>query len=352
MCDLILLILNKIFLGMKVLVTGNLGYVGQVLTTRLIKKNFDVIGCDTGFYQHHLQNIVNSEITIKKDIRDINESDLKDCSAILHLAALSNDPLGEINSSLTHEINFLATVHLAQMAKKAGVERFIYSSSCSTYGVNDETVNEHSSLAPITAYAKSKVQSEIELLKMKNDHFHPIILRNATAYGFSQSLRLDIVVNNLTASAYSTGSVKLLSDGTSWRPLIHVEDMAKAFILCLNADISKISGEVFNVGSNSENYTVKQIAKTVNEIIPNSKIEYTDDASKDSRSYRVNFDKINKILGFTNDWTINSGIKQIYDELKKQSFTETDFKDKKFFRVAYMKWLLEDKIVNKNLRYN
>ena len=177
-----------------------------------------------------------------------------------------------------------------QLAKKAGVERFIYSSSCSTYGVNDDIVDENSELSPITAYAKSKVDSEMELLKMKDENFHPVILRNATAYGYSPSLRLDIVVNNLTASAYSTGSVKLLSDGTSWRPLIHVEDMSKAFMMCLDAEISKISGEVFNVGSNSENYTVKQIAKTVNDIIPNSKIEFAEDASKDAHSYKVNFE--------------------------------------------------------------
>lgn len=337
---------------MKVLVTGNLGYVGQVLTSKLIEKNYQVIGYDVGFYQYELQKIDNLNITIKKDIRNIVESDLKDCSAILHLAALSNDPLGEINSSLTHEINFLSTIRLAQMAKKIGIERFIYSSSCSTYGMNDETVDENSSLAPITAYAKSKVESEIELIKMKSDNFHPIILRNATAYGFSKSLRLDIVVNNLTASAYSTGSVKLMSDGTSWRPLIHVKDMAKAFIMCLDSDVSKVSGEIFNVGSNAENYTVKQIAETVNEIVPNSKIEFEKNASKDSRSYRVNFDKIKKVLGFTNDWTINNGIKQIFDELKKQNFTEKDFKDKKFFRVAYIKWLLENKIIDTNLRFN
>ena len=218
--------------------------------------------------------------------------------------------------------------------------------------MNDETVDENSSLAPITAYAKSKVESEIELIKMKSDNFHPIILRNATAYGFSKSLRLDIVVNNLTASAYSTGSVKLMSDGTSWRPLIHVKDMAKAFIMCLDSDVSKVSGEIFNVGSNAENYTVKQIAETVNEIVPNSKIEFEKNASKDSRSYRLNFDKIKKVLGFTNDWTINNGIKQIFDELKKQNFTEKDFKDKKFFRVAYIKWLLENKIIDTNLRFN
>lgn len=334
----------------KVLVTGNLGYVGQILTSKLIEKNIDVIGCDTGFYEYHLNS--NDSKTLNKDIRDIDESDLKDCFAILHLAALSNDPLGEINFSLTNEINFLGTIHLAQLAKKAGVERFIYSSSCSTYGVNDDIVDENSELSPITAYAKSKVDSEMELLKMKDENFHPVILRNATAYGYSPSLRLDIVVNNLTASAYSTGSVKLLSDGTSWRPLIHVEDMSKAFMMCLDAEISKISGEVFNVGSNSENYTVKQIAKTVNDIIPNSKIEFAEDASKDARSYKVNFDKIHKRLGFTNDWTISKGIKQIFEELKKQNFDEKDFKDKNFFRVAYIKWLLEKNIIDHNLRFN
>ncbi|MGI0011631.1 MAG: NAD-dependent epimerase/dehydratase family protein [Nitrosopumilaceae archaeon] len=267
------------------------------------------------------------------------------------MAALSNDPLGEINSPLTNDINYAATIRLAKLAREVGIKRFVFSSSCSTYGVNSDVVDENSPLSPITAYAKSKVNSEHDLLQMKDDKFSPIILRSATAYGISPSFRLDLVVNNLAGSAFTTGGVKLLSDGTAWRPLVHVEDMSNAFITVLKAPEEKISGEIFNVGSNEENYSVRQIAEMVEEIVPNSKIEYAKGASKDSRSYRVDFSKIKNQTGYKTKWKLKDGIKEIYETFKRKAFTENEFKDKAYYRVSYIKWLIDRGILDKNLYF-
>jgi nucleoside-diphosphate-sugar epimerase len=335
---------------MKIFLTGHKGYVGNVLSKMLLEENFDVVGCDLEhFPQGFVENDTSKITSIKKDIRDLTKDDLKDCNAVLHLAALSNDPMGEINPKLTNDINFLATVKLAEIAKEAGVNRFVYSSSCSTYGANNDTVNEQSSLDPLTAYAKSKVDSEKALLKLKGNGFSPVILRNATAYGISSSLRLDLVVNNLVCAALSTGKVKLLSDGTSWRPLLHVEDMSKAFITCLKQSEEKVSGEIFNVGSNEDNYTVREIAEKVEKIVPNSIIEYSKTASKDSRSYRVNFDKITDKIGFKTKWNLDNGIKQIYETMKEKQLSENDLNDKNFHRVKYLKFLIENNTLNSNL---
>lgn len=335
---------------MKVFVTGHKGYVGNAMTKLLLEENFEVVGCDLEYYpQNFIKNDFSNVKSIKKDIRNITTDDLKGCSAIIHLAALSNDPLGEINPSLTDDINFLATIRLAKLAKEAGINKFIYSSSCSAYGVNEDTVDENSSLEPLTAYAKSKVNSELELLKLKNDNFSPVILRNATAYGISSNLRLDLVVNNLVCAAFTTGKVRLLSDGTAWRPLLHVEDMSNAFLTCLNETDSKVSGEIFNVGSNDDNYTVREIAEKVEHIVPNSKIEYSENANKDSRSYKVNFDKISNKLNFKTKWTLNKGIEDIFNNMKEENISVDDLNDKKFYRVKYLKYLLDEGKINKNL---
>ena len=335
---------------MKVLVTGNLGYVGNVLTRRLLNQKFDVIGCDVGFYPQGFLGLENSGYKqIKKDIRNLSIEDLKDVSAICHLAALSNDPLGEINLELTEEINYKATIRLVKLAKEANVEKFIFSSSCSSYGMNEKTVNEESKLAPLTAYAKSKVNSERDISKICDNNFCTTNLRSATAYGLSNSIRLDLVVNNLTCSAFTTKQVKLLSDGTAWRPLVHVEDMSNAFISVLNAKNSEVNGQAFNVGTNDGNYTIREIAQKVEQIIPNSNITYAKDANKDSRSYKVDFSKIKQQLGFETKWSLEKAIKEIYDLLKSKKFSEEDFKDKKYFRVAYIKWLIENNKIDNNL---
>ena len=336
---------------MKIFLTGNLGYVGSVLHKRLLENNHEVIGCDIGYFPKNWGNEeLSNHKTLKKDIRDITKEDLVGCDTICHLAGLSNDPMGEINPSLTNEINFLETIRIAKLGKETGIQRFIFSSSCSTYGLNEDIVNENSELVPQTAYAKSKVDSEIELMKLKDSMFSPIILRNATVYGISPNLRLDLVVNNLVGSAVSTGKIKLLSDGTAWRPLLHVEDMADAFIRCVEAPIDQVTGEIFNVGSNEDNVTVLEIAEKILKIIPNSKIEITENSNKDNRSYRVNFDKINQKLGFKTKWNLNDGIKHIYEEMKKTNFSKEDFVDKKFFRLKYLIWLIEQEKINDKLK--
>lgn len=333
---------------MKIFVTGHNGYVGKILSSELVNKNYEVIGCDIDYFPVDPSTSQKDIISLNKDIRQITEDDIRGCDCIMHFAALSNDPLGELNSSITNIINFQETVRLAKLAKSVGVERFIFSSSCSTYGVNNDEVNEKSDLAPLTAYAKSKVDSERELLFLKDENFAPIILRNATAYGVSPSLRLDLVVNNLTCSAYTTGSVKLLSDGTAWRPILHVEDMANAFIFMTNIDKKKVSGEIFNVGNNDDNYTVRTIAKYVEELVPNSKIEFQSNATKDNRSYKVNFDKI-KNIGFNTKWSLKQGIQNLYDTFKEKNFSESDFLDKKYYRLKYINWLLAEGKLDNNL---
>ena len=338
---------------MKILVTGNLGYVGNVLTRMLLNQKFDVIGCDVGFYPQGFLGLENSKNKqIKKDIRNLSIEDLKGISAICHLAALSNDPLGEINPNSTEEINYKATIRLAKLAKEVGVEKFVFSSSCSSYGMNENTVNEESELAPLTAYAKSKVNSEKEISKLSDSNFCTTNLRSATAYGLSNSIRLDLVVNNLTCSAFTTNHVKLLSDGTAWRPLVHVEDMSNAFISVLNAKNSEVNNQAFNVGTNEDNYTVREIAQKVEQIVPNSSITYAENANKDLRSYKVDFSKIKQVLGYETKWSLDKAIKEIYDLLKIKKFTEEDFKDKKYYRVAYIKWLIENKKIDNNLFIN
>lgn len=337
---------------MKVFLTGHLGYVGMVLLQKLLEQNFEVIGCDVGYYP---QSFDDKEITpqsfLKKDIRDITKEDLFGCNAICHLAGLSNDPIGEINPKLTNEINYLSTIRLAKLSKEVGVERFIFSSSCSAYGLTEDVVTEESQLAPQTAYAKSKVNSEQGLVKLKDIDFAPVMLRNATVYGISPNLRLDLVVNNLVGLALSTGKIKLNSDGTAWRPLLHVEDMADAFVRCLKASKNEVSGKFFNVGSNQGNHKVIEIAEKIAQNIQGSEIEVANKDSKDNRSYRVNFDKIYEEIGFKTKWNLDDGIKQIHHAMKDKCSSLEYFSDKSFHRLKYLKWLLEQGIIDQDLRY-
>ena len=337
---------------MKVLITGQNGYVGRVLTNLLLENKYDVLGCDINYFPTPFDNDLHEISNVVSDIRDITEKDLKKVDVVMHLAGLSNDPLGELNSKLTHEINYLSTVRLAKISKQAGVQRFIFSSSCSTYGKNLTFANENSDLEPLTEYAKSKVKSESEILALKDEEFCPTVLRNATVYGNSPSLRLDLVVNNLTASAFVTGKVKLLSDGTAWRPQLHVEDMSNAFLTVMESSEELIRGQIFNVGNNDENFKIYQIAEEVKKIIPGSEIEFVNKSNKDSRSYKVDFTKINNTLGFKTKWNLEKGIKQLYDFFKKEKLVENDFHDKKFNRLKQLKWLIENGFLDKNLRLN
>ncbi len=336
---------------MKVLVTGHKGYVGSVLISKLVEKNFEIVGCDVGFYPDEIVKGSEQVKTINKDVRDLTEKDIEGYSAIIHLAGLSNDPLGEINSGLTNDINHLATVNIAKIAKKVGVERFVFSSSCSVYGAAENIVDENSEIRPLTAYAKSKADSEIELNKLKDDSFMTINLRNPTVYGISPSQRLDLVVNNLIGSVITTGKIKLLSDGSAWRPLLHVEDMADAFIHVLEIPLSKLGKDAYNVGTNIENYTVKEIAQKIQDNIPDSVVEFSKGANADPRSYKVNFDRINSELKFKLKWNLDKGITSIFNSLKESNFQGLGFNDKKFYRIQYIKWLLENKKIDSNLRF-
>jgi len=327
-----------------------MGYVGSVLTEILVKKNFQVTGCDIGYFPLNFTEQENTSIKVlKKDIRNLTKTDVQGHDAIIHLAALSNDPLGELYPSLTNEINHLATIKLAKLAKESGVEQFVFSSSCSSYGINKETVDETSPIDPLTSYAKSKVDSEFDLRELEDEKFCPVIMRSATAYGLSPNFRFDLVVNNLTGAAFTTGSVKILSDGTPWRPLVHVEDMSNAFVKVLESDTEKVKGQIFNVGTNDDNYRVREIAQFIEEIVPDSKIEYAKNADKDSRSYKVNFDKIKDQIGYKTKWKLKDGITSIYEELKKRGLLEKDFNDKKFYRVKYLKSLMEKGLLNEKL---
>ncbi len=338
---------------MKVLVTGNNGYIGTVLSEKLSNERMEVVGLDTNFYSgcsfyscgHTIKQII-------KDVREIKISDLEGIDAIIHLAALSNDPMGALNPKLTSEINYYASVDLAKAAKQAGVSRFIFSSSCSVYGVaGDEMIDENGTLNPSTEYARSKVDTEIEVAKLADVSFSPIFLRNATVYGVSPMLRVDLVVNNLVGWAFTTGKIRVISDGSPWRPLIHIQDICKAFIAALKAPKELIHNQAFNVGKNTENYRIKEIAEAIKREMPECNIEYTGKHGADTRTYRVNFGKINKTLGayFDPNYNIEKGIKELVQAYKNNNFSEADFQGDKFTRLKRIKKLLNEGRLDESL---
>lgn len=338
---------------MNVLVTGNNGYIGSMLTNVLLEKGYHVTGLDTNYYKGCEFNEFHLEVNqINKDIREVSREDLENVDAIIHLAALSNDPLGSFNPELTCEINHQGTVKLANLAKKLGIRRFVYTSSCSMYGIaGEEDVTEDFPLAPLTAYAVSKVKSENALSEMADDSFSPIFLRPGTAYGVAPMLRCDLVVNNLVGWAHTTGKVRVMSDGTPWRPASHVEDLAHAFIACLEAPIELVHNEAFNVGQNRENYQIRDMANMVKKIVPGCEIEYTHEHGSDSRTYKVNFDKISTKLKdfFHPKWNIEKGIVQLYKAYKAHGLSYEEFIGTKYTRLHQLRKLIEHKRLDKNL---
>lgn len=339
-----------------ILITGNTGYIGTVMTKFLQEHSYKVVGIDYNYYEGC--DLYPSNIRpfkqIVKDIKDISERDLEGVTAIIHLAALSNDPLGEINPSLTREINYVASVKLAKLAKRLGIERFIFSSSCSLYGIapDNKPLTEEGRLNPITAYAKAKVEAEKGISELADDNFHPVFMRNATVYGISPRLRLDLVVNNLVAWAYLTGEIAIMSDGTPWRPIIHIEDLCKAFLAALEAPVEKIHNQVFNVGINKENYQVRDIAKHVEEIVPKSHVKILNKTGPDERTYRVDFTKIKKTLPqFKPTWNLKKGIEELYQAYKDFGLTQKDLESPKYFRVRWIKYLVESQKLDYNLRW-
>jgi len=339
----------------RILVTGNNGYIGPVMVQMLKEKGYEVVGLDTNFFDDcdfYGQEILPDK-QIVKDIRDVELRDIEGIDAIIHLAALSNDPLGEINPSLTNEINYKATIKLATLAKEAGIKRFIFASSCSMYGIAqvDKPLDEEGELNPITAYAKAKTHSERELEKLADDNFHPVFMRNATVYGVSPHLRLDLVVNNLVAWAYLTGEIKIMSDGTPWRPIIHIEDFSRAFIAALEAPEELVHSQAFNVGINEENYQVKDMAEEVKKIIPDCKVKILNETGPDERTYRVDFTKIKNTLNFQPRWNLKKGIKELYAAYKGNNLTKRDLESTRYFRVRTLKHLLATNRLDSSLRW-
>jgi len=337
----------------KIIVTGHNGFIGTLLVKLLIEKGYEVVGIDTNYFNEdcNLYPYKNNIREIQKDVRIISEEDLKDACVICHLAALSNDPVGELDPDLTYEINYHASVRLAKLAKKMGIKKFIYSSSCSLYGIaGEQALTEKAEYNPITAYAKSKVLSEKDILPLGDKDFCVTILRNSTAYGISPKLRLDLVVNNLIGWALTNRQIKILSDGTPWRPLIHVEDIARAFIAVIEAQEDIVNGEAFNVGKNSENYQIKDIAAMIKELLPDCEINITGEYGSDSRSYKVNFDKIERILPyFKPRWNLKKGIEQIIEYYKKYNMSTDKFNGRFFIRLKQINYLIKNKLIDKNL---
>lgn len=339
----------------RVLVTGHRGYIGTVLVPMLIEQRYDVVGLDSDLFQRctFYDGIV--EIPeMRIDVRDVHPSDVAGFDAVIHLAGLSNDPLGDLNPELTQEINHHASVRLAKIAKLAGVQRFIFSSSCSTYGASgDELLNEDSPLHPVTPYGVSKVLVERDVSTLADENFSPTFLRHATAYGISPRLRFDLVLNNLVAWAYTTGTVFIKSDGSPWRPLVHVEDICRAFVAVLRAPRQSIHNKAYNVCRTEENYRVRELAEIVRETVPDCEIRYASDASPDKRNYRVDGNRMLRALAdFRPQWNVRAGARQLYESYKAIGLTLEDFEGRRFKRIAHIKHLMETGVLNTSLRWN
>jgi len=340
---------------MRVLVTGHHGYIGVLLVPMLQNAGHDVVGLDTDLFVDSLfKGPLPKVRSIVKDLRDVERHDLEGFDAICHLAALSNDPLGNINPQLTYEINHHGSVNLAKLAKAAGVKRFLFSSSCSTYGAasQDVLLTEEAEFNPVTPYGHSKVLVERDVRELADKTFSPTYLRNTTAYGVSQLLRFDLVVNNLVAWAITTGKVMIKSDGTPWRPLVHIEDICRAFLAILEAPCDAVHNQAFNVGITEENYQVRDLAQIVKETVPNCEIEYSADGGPDKRCYRVDFSKIKReVPTFKPQWNVRRGAKELYDTCRQADLTLEDFEGPKFKRIDHIKRLMAAELLDENLRW-
>jgi nucleoside-diphosphate-sugar epimerase len=340
---------------MRVLVTGDKGYIGAVMVPMLLQHGHAVNGLDVDWFKDSAFGEPLTTIPSKrKDLRDLDASDVEGFDAVVHLAGLSNDPLGDLNPSLTDEINHVASVRLAKLAKEAGVKRFLFSSSCSMYGAagGEALLDEEAPFRPVTPYALSKVQVEQDLIKLADSSFSPIFLRNATAYGVSPRLRFDLVLNNLVAWACTTGRIYIKSDGTPWRPIVHVEDIGRAFIAVLNAPRELVHCGAFNVGSTQENYQIRDLAEIVREIVPGCRIEYAKDGGPDRRCYRVDFGKLAKILPeFKPHWNARQGAEQLYQAIQRFGLRLEDFEGPRYMRISHIRQLLSAGQLDANLHW-
>jgi nucleoside-diphosphate-sugar epimerase len=338
---------------MKVLVTGHRGYIGVEMVPALRAAGHEVVGLDTGLFDECDFMAPPDEVpNVDVDLRDVTPAHLAGVDAVVHLAALSNDPLGDLAPDITYDINLHASVQLARSAKEAGVRRFLFSSSCSLYGAGgDGYLDETAAFHPVTPYGESKVRVEQELTRLAGDTFSPVYLRNTTAYGVSRRLRADIVVNNLVGHAYTTGQVLLQSDGTPWRPLVHIADIANAFIACLEAPVDVIHDKAFNVGRTKENYQIRDVANLVAEVVPGSKVSFAPGASPDVRNYRVDFRRIETELpGFKPVWTLRRGIEELLAAYRKAGMTKEQFLGPRYYRLKTVKGLQERGAIDGELR--
>jgi nucleoside-diphosphate-sugar epimerase len=338
----------------RVLVTGSDGYIGAVLAPYLVTAGHEVVGLDSSLFSGCTFGPEPAPLPTKvMDVRDVEEEDLRGFDAVAHLAAISNDPLGNLNPRCTYDINHLASVRLAMVAKRAGVPRFVFSSSCSLYGAadGDAFLDEQAAFNPVTPYGRSKVLAEQDIAALADDDFSPTFLRNATAHGVSPRLRGDVVVNNLVGYAFTTGAVHLMSDGTPWRPLVHVEDISAAFLAALEAPREVVDGEAFNIGSTQENYRIREVAEMVREVVPGSEVTFAEGAGPDLRCYRVDCGKAASRLGLRTRWTVRQGVEQLYRAFKEHGLEADDLTGSRFQRIARIRTLLEGGRLDADLRW-
>jgi nucleoside-diphosphate-sugar epimerase len=325
---------------MKAFVTGNRGYIGSHLVELLKQEGHTVVGCDLNLFEGcGWEPVVAPDVELVKDVRAIEPADLEGCDVVMHLAAISNDPMGALDADITYSVNRDASIRLAKIAKQAGVPRWLFAGSCSVYGAGEKLdLEEGDPLNPLTAYAQSKIETEQFVSELADDNFSPAYLRNSTAYGHSPMLRIDLVVNNLLGSALSYGEIRIQSDGSPWRPLIHCRDIARAFVAFAKAPKEAIHNKAINVGGNAENYQVKDVGDQVQRLIPTAKVAYTGEAGNDPRNYRVKFDLLNRLLpDFKLQYTLASGMEELHKKMVDHGFSAKDFEGEQFVRLRSLK---------------